>query len=248
MIDAKPEDRFYRHMLQTADLVDFQVVVKETDLHIHADKDLGNVARDVVIDVRGYIEAYIAEHPQFVETLTPMDMAEPAPMIIQDMAQAAASAGVGPMASVAGAIAAYVGRALTAYSAEVIVENGGDIFLVTKQPLTMGIYAGQSPLSLRLGLKIGGRNQPVSVCTSSGTVGHSLSMGCADAVCVIANDCALADAVATATGNRVKQTGDIQQAIKFGQAVKGVDGLIVIIEDQIGVWGDVELVPLSSSD
>ena len=248
MTNAKPEDRFYRHKLQTTDLVDFQVVVKETDLHIHAEKDLCNVARDVVIDVRGYIESYIAEHPQFVETLTPMDVAEPAPMIIQHMAQAAASAGVGPMASVAGAIAAYVGRALMAYSAEVIVENGGDIFLVTKQPVTMGIYAGQSPLSLRLGLKIGGHNRPVSACTSSGTVGHSLSMGSADAVCVIANDCALADAVATAAGNRVKQPGDIQHAIKFGQAVKGVDGLIVIIEDQIGVWGDVELVPLSSND
>jgi ApbE superfamily uncharacterized protein (UPF0280 family) len=248
MIDAKPEHRFYRHKLQATDLVDFQVVVKETDLHIHAEKNLDSIARDVVIDLRGYIEAYIAKHPQFVETLTPMDVAEPVPVIIQDMAQAAASAGVGPMASVAGAIAAHVGQALTAYSAEVIVENGGDIFLVTKQPLTMGIYAGQSPLSLRLGLTIGGRNQPVSVCTSSGTVGHSLSMGRADAVCVIANDCALADAVATATGNRVQQTGDIQQAIKFGQTVKGVDGLIVIVEEQIGVWGDVELVPLSSSD
>lgn len=244
MATTQHEHRFYRHSLQVTGLVDFQVVVKETDLHIHALRDLAGIARETVIEIRGYLESYISQHPQFAETLIPWHLSGPAPSIIRDMARAGAFAGVGPMAAVAGAIAAHVGKDLLAHSTEVIVENGGDVFMATARPITMGIYAGRSPLSLRLGLKIGGQNEPVSVCTSSGTVGHSLSTGRADAVCIVSKDCALADAAATATGNRVRDATDIQKAIEYSQTVSGVEGLVVIIGDQMGVWGDVELVPL----
>jgi ApbE superfamily uncharacterized protein (UPF0280 family) len=149
------------------------------------------------------------------------------------------------MAAVAGAIAEYVGNDLLAYSEEVIVENGGDIFLKTDDPVQMAIYAGQSPLSMQLGLKVDSMDHPVAVCTSSGTVGHSLSMGCADAVCVVSDSCALADAAATAIGNTVADPRDISAAIEIGKRMEGLQGIAVIIEDKIGVWGKMELVPMA---
>ena len=238
------EQRFYRSRLQSDDMVTFRVVVKETDLYIHAVKDLEKTAKELVLQYRGYIESYIAKYPQFGSTLQPLGIIGTAPLIILDMAQAGVSAGVGPMAAVAGAIAEHVGKDLLTHSADVIVENGGDVFLKTTKRVTMGIYAGSSPLSLRVGLKVGGRKDPVSVCTSSGTVGHSFSMGCADAVCVITNTGALADAVATATGNRVSSKSDIQKAIEYSSKINGVDGLVVILDEQIGLWGNVEMVQL----
>jgi ApbE superfamily uncharacterized protein (UPF0280 family) len=108
----------------------------------------------------------------------------------------------------------------------------------------MGIYAGSSPLSRHIGLRVGGGGTPVGVCTSSGTIGHSLSLGAADAVCVISPSCAVADAAATAIGNRVDAAADISGAIAFGRGIDHVKAVVIIVGDRIGCWGAVELVPL----
>jgi ApbE superfamily uncharacterized protein (UPF0280 family) len=86
--------------------------------------------------------------------------------------------------------------------------------------------------------------KPIAVCTSSAKVGHSLSLGNADAVCVVSESCALADAVATSTGNRVHSKTDISKAIDFGKKIEGVLGLAVIMDDELGLWGAIEVVPL----
>jgi ApbE superfamily uncharacterized protein (UPF0280 family) len=244
MTTARHERRFYRNLVRTAELVSFRVVVKETDLYIHAEKNLANTARELVFQQRGYLETYIKQHPAFAEALKPWRSAGPVPHIIGDMVQAGQSAGVGPMAAVAGAVAQRVGKALLRHSEEVIVENGGDVFLTTGQPAVVGIFAGSSPLSLQVGVKVGGGSRPISICTSSATVGHSLSMGRADAVSVVSGNCALADAVATSTGNRIQTRSDIQKAIAYGRQIDGVEGLVIILDDQIALWGDLELVPL----
>jgi len=148
------------------------------------------------------------------------------------------------MAAVAGAIAARVGRALLDRSPEVIVENGGDIFLHLKRPATVAVYAGRSPLSQKLGLKIAPEEGGLGVCTSSGTVGHSLSFGVADAVCVVAPDPALADACATALGNRVADAAAIPQALEWIATISQVRGALIVVGKHLGVWGRLELVPL----
>ena len=238
-------NRFYRNLIHGPNLVRFRVTVKETDLFIQADKDLKNVAKDVVLQYRGYIEAYLQEHPGFGKTLHPWRVNGPAPMIIKDMALAGAQTGVGPMASVAGVISEYVGKDLLSHTHEIIVENGGDVFIKTDKPLTVGIYAGESPLSLHVGLQIDGNKKPISVCTSSGKIGHSLSLGSAHAVCVVSESCPLADAAATAIANRVHAKSDIRKAIDFGKTIDGADGLVVIVDDEIGIWGDFKMVPLN---
>jgi hypothetical protein len=148
------------------------------------------------------------------------------------------------MAAVAGAIAEQVGLALLKESREVVIENGGDCFIKVDSALQIGIFAGQSTLSGRLALKIHPESTPVGVCTSSGTVGHSVSLGHADAVTVIASSTALADAVATMACNQVRGENDIHQAIAFAQQVEGVSGVIVMLGEKIGAWGDVELVSI----
>jgi ApbE superfamily uncharacterized protein (UPF0280 family) len=238
------QPRTYRALVDTGRLTGFTVTVKETDLQVQAQADLADAARELVIEHRGYLEAYIRRHPAFLSTLRPWPATGPAPDIVRDMVAAGAAAGVGPMAAVAGAIAARVGQGLLAHSEEVIVENGGDIFLKTTRVCTVALFAGASPLSLKVGVRVSSGDRPLGVCTSSGTVGPSLSFGKADAVCVVAPSCALADAAATAVGNRIQSQRDIPRAIAFGKGISGVKGLAVVIGDQLGISGEVEIVPL----
>ena len=238
------EERSYRHFIKKDHLVSFQMTVKETDLWICADRLLADEAKEIVLTVRGYIESYIQMYPQFLKTLVPWIADGPAPRIVKEMSEAGTLAGVGPMAAVAGALAEAVGRGLMAYSDEVIVENGGDIFVKLNRPFTCAVAAGKSPLSMRFGIRLDSTQTPISVCTSSATVGHSLSFGKADAVCVVSSSCAVADAAATAICNRVGSENEIQQAINAGKLIDGVSAIVVIVKDKVGLWGNTELVPL----
>jgi ApbE superfamily uncharacterized protein (UPF0280 family) len=222
----------------------FRQVVKETDLFIHAEKPLEDITRESILKHRGYIEAYIKEHPEFATTLIPWHIIGPSPKIVREMAEAGEKAQVGPMAAVAGALAERVGRDLLSFSREIIVENGGDVFLKTDTAVTVGVFAGRSPLSMRIGLNMESSGRPVSVCTSSGTVGHSLSLGYADAVCVVSESCPLADAAATSIGNRVINKNDIPAAIDYGKTIEGVTGIVVIRDEEMGIWGNIEIIPL----
>ena len=210
------QNRFYRKLSRKEDLAAFRVAVKETDLLVHAVKPLEAFTRESILKHRGYIETYIQMYPEFLTSLKPWRIKGPAPVIVKDMAAAGTAAGVGPMAAVAGAVAGHVGKDLLAHTDEVIVENGGDIYIHADGAVTIGIFAGDSPLSLLVGLRFEGGRRPFAVCTSSGTVGHSLSFGTADAVSVVSDSCALADASATAIGNRVRSKADIEKGIDFG--------------------------------
>jgi ApbE superfamily uncharacterized protein (UPF0280 family) len=238
------QNRSYRNLVLKDNLVDFRVTVKETDLFVRAQKPLEEITKELILEHRGYIENYIQRFPEFARTLKPWHIQGPEAMIVNDMALAGEKAGVGPMAAVAGAIAEHVGRGLLKHSREVIVENGGDVFLKLDSPVTIGIYAGTSPLSLQMGIRVEPSKNPISICTSSGTVGHSLSLGKADAVCVVSDICSLADAAATSIGNRVTSKSHIQLAIDFGKYIEGVRGVVVIIGNDVGIWGNLKVVPL----
>ena len=238
------QKRTYRNLVKQNHLTSFSVIVRETDLLLHAAKPFEDIARELVLEHRGVIESYIRQYPAIATTLTPWVIRGPGPRIIRDMADAGEKVGVGPMAAIAGAVAEYVGAGLLQQTDEVIVENGGDIFLKTNTPTIIGIYAGRSPLNMRVGLRLKSDLHPTAVCTSSGTIGHSLSLGKADAVCVVSASCCLADAAATAIGNRVRSKKEIQPAMEFGKKIAGVQGLVIIVGDEMGIWGGLEVVPL----
>jgi ApbE superfamily uncharacterized protein (UPF0280 family) len=240
------EPRTYRHWVKDKSLVGFNVVVKETDLYIRASSDLTRKAHRLVLKYREQLEGYIERHPAFLTSLEPLAVAD-APRIVTEMAEAAKKTGVGPMAAVAGAIAEFVGKELLESSPEVIVENGGDIFLKSASDRLIGIYAGKSPLTGRVGLEVKGKDTPLGICTSSGTVGHSLSFGKADAVIALSKSTALADAAATAIGNVIKNADDIPRGIERAIGIKGLSGVIIIKDDRIGFWGKVEIRPISET-
>jgi hypothetical protein len=239
------EPRTYRQVGSAGALVSFTVVRGETDLQIGALRDLSAEALAAVDAVRAGLEHYVAAHPRFLESYVPVDVDDDAPEVVGAMARAGAAAGTGPMAAVAGAIAERVARALEPLSAEVIVENGGDTFMMGTRARRVLLVAGDSPLSGRVALAVEGATLPIAICTSSGKVGHSVSLGSAHSATVVAPDSALADAVATALGNRVHGPDDIERALAWACAVPGVTGAVVIAGDRIGALGEIRLEPVN---
>jgi ApbE superfamily uncharacterized protein (UPF0280 family) len=238
------EKRTYRNLVKTDDLVKFEVIVKETDLLVRAETNLSKETRESVLKYRHQLETYIALNPEFQKSLVPLRDDPYAPQIVQEMIQSSQLAHVGPMAAVAGAMAESVSKDLLQLSKEVIVENGGDIYLATSKERTIGIYAGDSPLSLKIGIVIEPEETPLGICTSSGTVGPSLSFGKANAVCILAKSSTLADAAATAVGNVVKEKKDIEWGLERGKKITGVLGVLIILEDKMGVWGNMKLTQI----
>ncbi len=240
------QPRTYRHWVKDENLIAFNVVVKETDLFIRASSNLRRKAYKSVLKYRKILEAYIERNPDFLTSLEPLNVGQDAPRIVKEMAKASSKVGVGPMAAVAGAIAEFVGSDLLVFSPEIIVENGGDIFLKSQRKRTIGIYAGNSPLTGKIGLEIDAEETPLGICTSSGTVGHSLSFGKADAVIALGSSATLADAAATAIGNLVSQPDDIPKGIEFAQGIEGLRGVIIIKDDKLGLGGKVKIIPTST--
>jgi len=235
--------RAYRKWTKAEDLVYFEVAIKETDLAIYADSDLKETAHEVVLHLRRDLESYIRSDPGFFSSLEPVELKKGAPEIARVMAEAGLKAGVGPMAAVAGAFSEFVGRELLKSPKQVIIENGGDIFISSLVPRTIGIYAGEgSPFTGRLAIRIEDAKNGLGVCTSSGTVSHSLSFGKTDAALVISDSTALADAAATTVGNAVKSKEDIEKGIGLARSIAGVKGVLIIVGDKMGTWGEIKLV------
>ena len=243
------KERSYRRSFRQDDLFHFQVVVRQTDLDIGIRRErftpgLARRVEETVREQRALLEKYIEDDPIFLSSLSPVELKSGAPPIAVEMAGAARAAGVGPMAAVAGAFAEYTGRFLTRLSKDIIVENGGDIYIRSTRTRRIGIFAGTSPLSNRIALEIRPKDTPLGICTSSGTVGPSFSFGKADAAVILSPSATLADAVATAAGNLVHDAGDVQKAAEFAVGIRGVTGAVIIKDDRLAACGKLKLVPL----
>lgn len=237
--------RFYREHVFAEGLVPFQVVKGESDLFIWAERELEKEALGSLSGHRGELEDFIARQPLFKTSMRPYDVPAGSPEVVRLMADAAGRVGVGPMATVAGALAGLVGRDIRPYSYEVIVENGGDIFIRSSRRRRVGVFAGESPLSGRVAVEISPTSpRGLGVCASSATVGPSISMGRADTAVVVAEEAALADAAATALGNRVKGPDRVEEALAWAMGIEGVRGCLVVIGEYLGAQGDIELVRL----
>jgi len=232
----------YRRRVETQ-LKQWRTAYKDTELFICAETLLETQAWDAVAALRRELDAYIARQPEFLTSLIPIAPLPDAPETAVNMCHAAQTAGVGPMAAVAGAFSARVGQALLKFSPQVIVENGGDIWMRTGGQSTVAVYAGSSPLSMKIGIVVDA-TQPVSVCTSSGTVGPSLSFGKADAAAVVSRDAYLADACATRLGNEIKTADDIAAAVELICGIPGVTGALAVKDDACGAAGNIELKAL----
>ncbi|MBE6037595.1 MAG: UPF0280 family protein [Anaerofustis stercorihominis] len=232
--------RFYRDNMNSENLVYFRVAVKETDLYVGAENDLSDPVREIIIKYRNILEEYIVRHKGFASALAPISLYKDAPDIAIRMADAARAAKVGPMAAVAGAFSQILAEELDCD--ELIIENGGDLYIKSQHDRIVSIYPGENKFKGRLNLHFSKEDMPLSVCTSSSKLGHSLSFGKADSVSIISHDAFLADAMATSVCNMIQKSEDIPRALEFAQSVDGVLGAVAIIDNKLGAFGLVEFV------
>jgi ApbE superfamily uncharacterized protein (UPF0280 family) len=194
-----------------------------------------------IFQARRDLQIFIATDPFFQLTFEPYQAPADAPPIVGRMCRAATVAGVGPMAAVAGAIAEAAVKAMVDHGARhAIVDNGGDIALILSEETAVGIYAGQSDFR-GLAYLLPPTDGIYGVCTSSGTVGPSISLGRADAATVFAKDVALADACATALGNLVVDEDEetLGEAVQRIGSFPGVDGCVAMIGSHMAMRGNV---------
>lgn len=241
-------ERAYRSTV-AKDLLQYRVAVGESDLWIQGEHDHRLEIEHFLKFYRRQIKGYIDAHPGFLKALTPWPEDSQAPEPVQLMIEAAKLTGVGPMAAVAGTIAAMIGREFNHQTyPELIIENGGDIYLRSRKERVIGVFVGlNSPFSGKLGVLFQPQPKGLGVCTSSGTLGPSLSFGKADAVMVTASDPAIADAAATAGANQVQNSSDLPKALDFLRAIQGIRGVLIIKDQKIAIWGEIELVPINVS-
>ncbi|RZN38007.1 MAG: UPF0280 family protein [Methanophagales archaeon ANME-1-THS] len=225
--------------------------LKETFVWITADekRDI-EIAKESIRQQRKELERFVRWHPYFLVTLETyhLDEAEigrenqrsEPPEIVRRMIDAASKFGIGPMASVAGTIAEFAVEAMRdAGASYAMVDNGGDIALLTDREVLVGIHAGASPFSDKIALRIKPSSSLRGICTSSGTVGHSISFGIADAATVISRSASLSDAAATALGNAVTDAQSIPNAFSSINHVDGIEGALVIYKDVLATWGRI---------
>jgi ApbE superfamily uncharacterized protein (UPF0280 family) len=219
----------------------FQVMVEETDLRVTCAEDLSLPMLELVTALRGQIKAWIQVQPEFRTSLVPVPVPTGAPEIVRRMAAGAEPAGVGPFAAVAGTVAHMVAESFAAHSPDLIVENGGDIFIYSRRERIVGLLP--DPRGEPIGVRIRPEDCPVSLCASSAYIGHSLSLGKGDLAVVRAADGALADACATMLCNMLREAGDVERAARRAESLRkiGVQGVFLQCAGRIGIWGNMEL-------
>jgi len=234
------EERTYRDMVKSDDLVKSTIAISESDLCILAESDVAPLALDLLFEARRDLECYIERDEKFKSTLRPHEVLPAAPLIARRMALETARFNVGPMAAVAGAVAEYVGEGI---EGEIIVENGGDIYARSVKPLTVDLFAGRhSKFTGRVKFRVTPDGRSMGIATSSATVGPSLSFGKADAVCIVSDSAITADAAATAFCNKVQEEADVEAVLEEAMGHEGVKGIIIAIGDKLGAKGDIEFI------
>ncbi len=234
----------YRNLVSCPDnIFSYEVLYKETHLFIKSPKDYSSKLLRILTHIRKPLENYIKKYPEFLYSLKPYEPSKDAPKIVKMMCEVSKEVGIGPMSAVAGAIAEILGEELLKIIRKekqqefLIIENGGDIFAYFDKPITVGLYSGKnSPFSGKVSVKISYINKPVGICTSSGSIGHSLSFGRADSVTIISESCSFADSCATFICNMVKTEADIEKAVNLAKEFKKVMFVCITMNKKIAFW------------
>jgi len=242
------KDRIYRKHFRTDRWKGFVAKHKDTDVWVGVNKnsfhyDMHKFTMQTIRMLRESMDAYLNTDIQYVRALLPYSAREDAPQILKLMSETSYKTGVGPMSAVAGAVAAHIACELQKKFEiqEIIVENGGDIYVDIVKDIDVSIFAGSSSLSQKIGLHINAKESPLGICTSSGTVGPSLSFGKADAVMIVCKDALLADSYATVFANQIQKPEDIDNVLKMISNKNDIISAILVKDDKMGITGKFEM-------
>jgi uncharacterized protein len=242
------EQRKYRKLMDNKRFRSFVVKHLETNLWIGISPEsftpeLPSFCKKNIIHHRKELDDFIRTDEMFRTSLVPLPFNNQAPEIAKEMYISGQNSDIGPMASVAGAFADTLGHEiLKLYSPkELIIENGGDIFVYAENDLKVAIFAGHSPLSEKIGILVPKEITPVGICTSSATVGPSLSFGVSDATMIVCKKAASADGYATRFGNMIHSENDIQQVLEKIRQVPDIISAIIVCKEKFGITGKLKL-------
>jgi ApbE superfamily uncharacterized protein (UPF0280 family) len=217
---------------------------KQTNMKLRADNaEIFEFVKSAVMNSRILLEQYIITHPDFETSFEPLEVDPLAPEFIREMMVAGLTCGVGPMAAVAGGLSEVATDVMSLNGCKLsIADNGGDISIKGEHLVTVGVYAGENNVAKRIGFKIKVGELPLGVCTSAGSVGHSVSLGDADAVIAFSGSAFLSDAAATAVANFVKRSdpeGSVQRALEKAENITGLSGCMVFFGELVGRVGKI---------
>ena len=233
----------YRNKISAEGRYSFRVDYKYSGLYMMCDRDIGSELEEAISSFYRDIEMIIAGQPDFEKSLVPIKAGKDLPRIIKEMCDAGEVFSVGPMASVAGALCDHLAKSLMGRCGFLMIENGGDVYIKSSDPLEVGIFTKNIYFRDRLTLLVEAGQTPCGICSSSGSFGHSLSLGKSDLVTVLSRTATIADAAATSIANTINSEEDIDEAITRFSQYKEVDGLIIIKNKRIGLWGKLQLAP-----
>ncbi len=236
------ERNIYRKNVKSGEKYHWKVVYEHSDLLISSDKNISMLTEDTLKEIYGYLYRCFKEDPVFLKSLSPVCLKSGYPEIIKKMCMLSAEFNVGPMAAVAGTVNEFLAEKLGRNCESLIIENGGDLYLKSNTDRILGIYVKNNYFKESISVKIKAEDMPCGVCSSSGTFGHSLSLGKCDLAVVLSKSAITADAAATAVANSVTSKDDILTSIQHFRNYRGIEGLLLIKDDKIGIWGSIELV------
>ena len=234
----------YRNKISAEGRYSFRLDYKYSDLFIICDRDISSELEEPVRGFYTDIETVISGRPVFEKSLVPLKARDHYSPVVKDMCRAGEVFNVGPMASIAGALCDHLAKSISRRCDFLMIENGGDVYIKSSSPLEVGIFTKNSYFKDKLTLLIGAGQTPCGICSSSGSFGHSLSLGKSDLVTVLSGNAIQADAAATAIANTIKCEEDIDAAIARFKKYSQIKGLIIIKNKRIGLWGQLQLAPV----
>jgi len=234
----------YRNRIKHREKYNWHIVYKYSDLLVSCDRDVTIRLEKAVREIYNILESLIKDEPSFQKSLSPVRIKRNYPPIVKKMCRKASLFNVGPMATVAGAMCDYIASELNEHCSNLIIENGGDVFIKSKRNIDVGVYIKNENFTDKIYLNVKAKDTPCGICSSSGMFGHSLSIGKSDLVVVLSNSTISADGAATSIANRINNPGDIAAAIDYYKKIKDIKGILVIKDDKLGICGNIELIDI----
>ncbi len=247
LVDLIPEkldlDRgIYRKNILQSHRYAWQASYRHTELLISADSDIKEKIKGLLEEIYRQLDYCIQKEPAFLKSLSPVKVKPFFPEAIRNMCRLSALFNVGPMAAVAGAVNDFLAAGLKSSCNELIIENGGDLYIKSGRDINTGVYVKNSFFKDLITVQVDSADMPCGICSSSGTFGHSLSLGNCDLAVVLSDSSTGADAAATAVANSINTVEDIRKSIDFFKGLSPVKGLLIIKKDIVGIWGKIRLV------
>jgi ApbE superfamily uncharacterized protein (UPF0280 family) len=231
----------YRNRVKNKEEFSYRVSYKNTEFIISSNRDIKDYIEGPLRDIYRDLEFVVEKDPSFLKSLSPVKLKEFYPDTISRMCELSSEFDVGPMAAVAGTVNEYIASFIPDSVENLFIENGGDVYIRSRYDVRTLIYVDNPFFKDSLLIKIKASRTPCGLCASSGTFGHSLSLGKCDLAAVLSGSSISADAAATAIANSVANIADIETAINKYRGFDSVLGMLIIKDDRIGIWGEFEL-------